>query len=50
MVRHVFLNGLKRPTLNPWRSAIEDDVTLSFTTHDTPVTLTPRQKTTTAGS
>lgn len=44
MARHVFLNWLKRPTLNPWRSSIEDDVTLSFTTHDTPVTLTTKQK------
>ncbi|WP_082958282.1 putative sugar O-methyltransferase [Mycobacterium alsense] len=44
MVRHVYLNWLKRPTLNPWRSSIEDDVTLSFTTHDSPVRLTAKQK------
>ncbi|CQD22844.1 hypothetical protein BN000_05744 [Mycobacterium europaeum] len=44
MVRHVYRNWRKRPTLNPWRSSIEDEVTLSFTTHDAPVTLTRKQR------
>lgn len=44
MARHVYRNWLKRPTLNPWRSSIEPDVTLSFTTQDTPVSLTTKQK------
>ena len=44
MVRQAFRNWRKRPTLNPWRSSIEDDVTLSFTTDDKPVTLTKKQK------
>lgn len=45
MVRHIYRNWLKHPTLNPWRSSIEDrEITLSFYTQDTPVTLTKRQK------
>ena len=40
MAEHVYSNWRRRPTLNPWKSSIEDEVALSFITDDKPVVLT----------